>query len=157
MVLTVQVNLCVLSVGKKNISRRTNLATSHLICYLLSMEKVCFWCEKILKKQEVTRDHLIPLGMGGKDGKGTTVPCCRSCNAERGKVTELYSDRNHMLRYIANCPERITSYKNRFRKKVKKMQRVIIKWELLHREKGIILPFDMLEVVRLDETMPIGV
>jgi hypothetical protein len=93
--------------------------------------------------------------MGGNDNK--TVPACRKCNEERGKVTELYSDRVHMIRYINRRPERITSYKNRFRRKVKKMAHVIVKWEHLHRKKGIILPFYLLEIVRLDEAMPVGV
>jgi hypothetical protein len=95
----------------------------------------------------------MPLGMGGRDGK--TVPACRKCNEERGKVTELYSDRIHLIKYIQRCPGRITSYKNRFRKKVKEMSHIILKWELLHRSKGIVLPFYLLEIIKLDEIMPI--
>jgi len=119
------------------------------------LEPTCFWCETPLSKEDVTRDHLMPLGMGGNDNK--TVSACRYCNEERGKVTELYSDRIHMIRYIQRRPERITSYKNRFRKKVKKMVHLIVKWEHLHRKKGIFLPFYLLEIVRLDEAMPVGV
>lgn len=94
----------------------------------------------------------MPLGMGCKDGK--TVLACRTCNEERGKVTELYSDRVHLISYIEKRPERITSYKNKFRKKVRKLAHLILKWELLHRQKGIILPYSLLEIVRLDEVMP---
>jgi hypothetical protein len=83
-----------------------------------------------------------------------TVMACKQCNEERGKVTELYSNRNHLVRDIEKRPERITSYKNRFRKKIGKMASLILKWEILHREKGIFLPFDLLEIIKLDETMP---
>lgn len=114
---------------------------------------LCFWCEKKISGKEVTKDHLMPLGMGGKDGK--TVPSCRHCNEERGRVTEIYSDRIHMIQNIQKRPERITSYKNRFCKKVRKMSATIIKWELLHRQKGIILPYYLLQVISLDHIMPL--
>jgi hypothetical protein len=91
--------------------------------------------------------------MGGKDGK--TVPSCRFCNEERGRVTELYSTRNQMIKYIERRSERINKYKNHFRKKVRKMVNIILKWEILHRKKGIILPVNILEVVRLDEVTPL--
>lgn len=116
---------------------------------------LCFWCEKPLCNKTVTKDHLIPLGMGGNDGK--TVPSCQNCNGERGRVTEIYSDRIHLLGNIEKRPERITSYKNRFRKKVKKMASTIIKWEILHRQKGIILPFYLLQVICLDHMMPLEI
>lgn len=114
----------------------------------------CFWCEIVITKANFTRDHLSPLGMGGKDNK--IVAACRKCNEERGKVTELYSDRLHLIRCAQRRPERITYYKNRFRKKVRKMSSIIIKWEYLHRDKNIILPFSLMEIIKLDETMPIN-
>lgn len=119
----------------------------------LAKENNCYWCEQPVIKKYRTRDHLIPLGMGG--GEWQTVMACKSCNEERGRVTELYQHRYHLVRHINRCPSRITSYKNRFRKKVQKMSYLIIKWEILHRKKGIILPFDVLEIIRLDEVMPL--
>lgn len=121
----------------------------------LDDDVVCFWCSiqgKKLSPQDRTRDHLIPLGMGGNDNK--TVFACRTCNEERGKVTELYSSRIQLIKNIEARPERITHYKNSFRKQVKKLSSIILKWEFLHREKNIFLPFSLLEIVRLDELMP---
>lgn len=111
----------------------------------------CFWCQARVKR--ITRDHLIPLGMGGASS-GKTVDACQKCNSERGKVTELYSDRHHMLKYIERNPERITTYKNRFRRKVQKMLVLIAKWDKLHREKDVVLPYNIFEVIHLDDLMP---
>lgn len=91
--------------------------------------------------------------MGGGRG-GKVVSACRACNSERGKVTEIYNDRIHLLTYIEQNPGRITTYKNRFRQKVQKMLPLIAKWDRLHREKGVVLPFNLLEIIRLDESMP---
>lgn len=120
------------------------------------VDSSCFWCDIAvadIPKQDRTRDHLMPIGMGCKRS-GKTVLACRNCNEERGKITELYSDRLHLISYIEKRPERITSYKNKFCKKVKKLSNLILKWELLHRQKEITLPYSLLEIIRLDELMP---
>jgi hypothetical protein len=120
-------------------------------------ETHCFWCEiptTELSKKDVTRDHLVPLGMGGNDGK--TVIACRKCNEERGAVTEIYNHRLQLIKWINLNPDRITSYKNKFRKKIQKMASLIIKWEQLHRQMNIILPFNLFEIIKLDELTPIG-
>lgn len=115
----------------------------------------CFWCEKPLSDHQITKDHLIPKGMDNTSS--LTVPCCKACNAERGKVTEIHNHRISLMKDIAKSPERITRYKNHFCKKIEAMTELIVKWEFLHREKGIILPFSLLEVVRLDDGIPLGV
>lgn len=116
----------------------------------------CFWCKthaSKLEKNEITRDHLMPKGMGG--GNNKTVFSCRECNEERGRVTELYSARLILIENIKLRPQKINLYKNKFRKKVKKLSHLILKWEFLHREKGITLPFSILEVISLDEPAPL--
>lgn len=117
-------------------------------------DEVCFWCGILITKNNFSREHLSPLGMGSKDSK--IVTACRKCNEERGKVTELYSDRLSLVKYSNRHPERATSYKNNFRKKVRKMGPIILKWEYLHRQKNIILPYSLMEIIKLDEIMPIG-
>lgn len=114
----------------------------------------CFWCGKLIRKDKITKEHLVPLNMGGKN-VDNIVSACRQCNEERGKVTELYSDRLHLIVNIQRNPNRSTSYKNKFRRKVRKMSNLIIKWEQLHREKCISMPFSLLEIVHMHEPMEI--
>lgn len=122
--------------------------------YGLRQKYQCFWCGALVK--HITRDHLIPLGMGGASD-GETVDACQRCNSERGRVTELYNCRLHMHQYIEKNPTRMTMYKNKFRKRVQKLLPLIAKWDCLHREKGIELPYSLFEIIRLDELMPLVV
>lgn len=45
----------------------------------------CFWC---LRRAKPTRDHVVPLAMGGKNARSNVVPACFPCNNERGRVTQ---------------------------------------------------------------------
>lgn len=111
----------------------------------------CFWCYKDLKKHQATRDHVIPKSIGGSK----TVIACMDCNHERGTVTELYHYRLRLMEDIRKYPDRISDYKNNFRRRIQKMKDAIIKWDNLHREKSIFLPFSLFEIATLDETNPL--
>lgn len=41
----------------------------------------CFYCEST---QDITVDHLIPIGRGGSHSIGNLVSACRSCNVRKG-------------------------------------------------------------------------
>ncbi len=43
----------------------------------------CHWCRRHLEADEVTLDHLIPVGRGGLDEAENLVPCCADCNQAR--------------------------------------------------------------------------
>lgn len=55
------------------------------------MSKVpCFWCGAFFGKNQLTKDHVIPKGVGGSNKKGNIVKACESCNNDRGKVVSIY-------------------------------------------------------------------
>ena len=47
----------------------------------------CFYCEKRLKADNKTFDHLIPVAQGGKDEAKNLVCCCLECNTAKGNNT----------------------------------------------------------------------
>ena len=50
----------------------------------------CYYCQKALKKEEVTMDHIVPLAQGGKSTRGNTVPCCKLCNNKKKDQSVFY-------------------------------------------------------------------
>lgn len=49
----------------------------------------CYYCQKPLKKEEVTMDHIVPLAQGGKSTPGNVVPSCKSCNNLKRDMTAV--------------------------------------------------------------------
>jgi 5-methylcytosine-specific restriction enzyme A len=49
----------------------------------------CYYCQKFLKKAEVTMDHLIPLAKGGVSQRSNVVPCCKDCNSKKQDKTAV--------------------------------------------------------------------
>ncbi len=50
---------------------------------------ICHHCGKKFPKTELTMDHLIPVGRGGKSSKNNVVPSCRPCNQTRGHKLDV--------------------------------------------------------------------
>lgn len=45
----------------------------------------CVWCGT---SKNLTREHMIPVALGGPLYSGNVRKACLGCNAERGKVTD---------------------------------------------------------------------
>lgn len=43
----------------------------------------CFYCGIELNETNITRDHYIPLTLGGGDTIDNIVPCCNNCNSKK--------------------------------------------------------------------------
>ncbi len=43
----------------------------------------CHWCKKRFPAKELTMDHIIPLGRGGKSVRSNLVPACKDCNNKK--------------------------------------------------------------------------
>jgi 5-methylcytosine-specific restriction protein A len=44
---------------------------------------ICHYCEKKFSKEELTMDHVLPVGRGGHSTKGNVVVCCKDCNSTK--------------------------------------------------------------------------
>ncbi len=47
----------------------------------------CYYCQKPMKKTEVTMDHIVPIARGGRSTKGNVVPACKDCNTKKKYLT----------------------------------------------------------------------
>lgn len=43
----------------------------------------CYYCGGQYAPKELTMDHLVPLGRGGRSAKGNLVPACKQCNTQK--------------------------------------------------------------------------
>lgn len=50
---------------------------------------ICQYCNKYVKYDGVTKDHIIPLSLGGTNRKDNLVLCCYDCNQKKGKLLSL--------------------------------------------------------------------
>ncbi len=44
---------------------------------------ICYHCGKSFMAQELTMDHLIPIGRGGHSDRNNVVTSCKSCNSSK--------------------------------------------------------------------------
>ena len=57
---------------------------------LIANNPKCHYCQKVLKKDEVTMDHVVPILRGGKSTKSNVVIACKACN--NAKKDQLLMD-----------------------------------------------------------------
>lgn len=48
---------------------------------------LCMYCGDHFHKSELTRDHVVPLSRGGRDGWENVVAACLACNVRKGGRT----------------------------------------------------------------------
>ena len=69
-------------------------------------EHLCLYCGKQFPEQLLTRDHLLPLSRGGKDGWKNVVTACKSCNHAKGARTPDEAGMNLLaVPYVPNRAE----------------------------------------------------
>lgn len=74
--------------NKFNRSTRMSLAKqkgTHTIAQWVKMLEICYnTCLKCGKKEDIVKDHVVPIYQGGDDSIFNLQPLCRSCNASKG-------------------------------------------------------------------------
>ena len=50
-------------------------------------EGKCQYCKKVMTKQQVTVDHVLPRSRGGVTTWENCVVCCSECNTKKGSMT----------------------------------------------------------------------
>lgn len=65
---------------------------------------MCAYCGRALSTQRLTRDHVMPLSLGGRDSWTNVVAACLACNQRKGGRTP---EKAHMeLLYLPYVPNR---------------------------------------------------
>ncbi len=59
---------------------------AEVIGVFLKLGRRCAYCDQVVDGQP-DPDHVVPLSRGGRNGMSNIVPCCRSCNSEKGART----------------------------------------------------------------------
>ena len=44
---------------------------------------ICHYCGQQFPPKELTLDHIVPVGRGGRSTKGNCVPACKECNNQK--------------------------------------------------------------------------
>lgn len=47
----------------------------------------CAYCPRVLRRNEMTADHIKPRSLGGYDKWRNIAPACAKCNSEKGNTT----------------------------------------------------------------------
>jgi 5-methylcytosine-specific restriction enzyme A len=49
----------------------------------------CYYCGRIVGRENLTMDHVVPLTRGGKSSKGNLVAACKECNNKKKYLLPL--------------------------------------------------------------------
>jgi hypothetical protein len=78
----------------------------------------CYYCDRLFGPlREKTKDHIIPLSMGGVNKGINIVVCCEECNRLKGRYT-LYDFINR-LQWLMKHPNKATYTKDEFKTMIK--------------------------------------
>lgn len=77
---------------------------------------MCLYCLRKLPDHQLTRDHVIPVSLGGEDAWTNVVAACKSCNnSKAARTPEEANMKLHALPYAPNVAEWLILYNRRIR------------------------------------------
>ncbi len=50
---------------------------------------VCYYCRRQVGRANLTLDHIVPLGRGGRSIRGNVVPACKECNTRKRSLVPI--------------------------------------------------------------------
>lgn len=50
---------------------------------------VCYYCRRQVGRANLTLDHIVPLGRGGRSIRGNVVPACKDCNTRKQSLLPI--------------------------------------------------------------------
>ena len=62
----------------------------------------CYYCRRMVGRENLTMDHVVPLIRGGKSAKGNLVAACKECNNKKKYLLPL--EWAAYLKDLANRP-----------------------------------------------------
>ncbi len=51
--------------------------------YAWNVRPLCTYCNQLLQRRTLTRDHVLPQSRGGQSTPDNLVPCCAPCNRQK--------------------------------------------------------------------------
>jgi 5-methylcytosine-specific restriction endonuclease McrA len=61
---------------------------------------VCHYCRRQVGARQLTMDHVVPLGRGGRSIRGNVVPACKDCNTRKQSLLPVEWE-EHLARLAA--------------------------------------------------------
>ncbi len=52
-------------------------------------EGVCYYCRRKVGRANLTMDHIVPMGRGGRSIRGNVVPACKECNTRKQSLLPI--------------------------------------------------------------------
>ena len=50
---------------------------------------VCHYCRGRVGSRNLTMDHVVPMGRGGRSTRGNVVPACKDCNSKKKSMVPV--------------------------------------------------------------------
>src|SRR5438445_635713 len=50
---------------------------------------VCYYCRRRVGPRNLTMDHVVPMGRGGRSTRGNVVPACKDCNSKKQSMVPV--------------------------------------------------------------------
>jgi hypothetical protein len=88
--------------------------------------KGCFWC--LREQPKLTRDHIIPRALGGKNNRINIVMACYKCNQSRGLLVSFYCQKPAKRLSKIRQQERLAQRIKPFFAKWIKLETVRLSW-----------------------------
>ena len=63
--------------------RRDGTLTPEVVRRLFATSSVCPYCDRLMRSDDKTLDHMVPVSRGGVHGIGNVTVCCYSCNSRK--------------------------------------------------------------------------
>lgn len=69
--------------SRESTMQRDGTLTPQTIRLLFAMASMCPYCDRLMKSDDKTLDHMTPVSLGGVHGIGNVTVCCYSCNSRK--------------------------------------------------------------------------
>lgn len=106
------------------------------LTYSLKGNTECFYCQRKIKKSEITLDHMYPQDIGGPTIPNNLTPACKECNSKKANMT------------VTQYKTYLTLNKNKkagYRKLIKEQQQII------RRGGGYEVPLEWIDVEKVSK------
>lgn len=98
----------------------------------------CVWCQKVMKRTEITIEHMQPKALGGSNEDDNLKLACRKCNNDRGNVMGLiYFGADQLRDHIRQTPVKRGRYVRKYARLIDEQTDAFRLWEERHKAAGL--------------------